>query len=176
MKGTILYIGGFELPDKNAAAHRVIANAKIFQRLGYNVVFVGVGREEISGVDVLETFETVQGFDSYRILYPTSSSDWIRYLTDISAVKTVCEKYGDVKMIVCYNYQAAAMARLLRYCRKNGIKLTADVTEWYGTEKQSLLFKIIKGSDTFFRMRVLQKKLDGLIVISDYLESYYKKS
>ena len=28
-KGTILYIGGFELPDKNAAAHRVLSNGKI---------------------------------------------------------------------------------------------------------------------------------------------------
>ena len=26
-KGTVLYVGGFELPDKNAAAHRVVNNA-----------------------------------------------------------------------------------------------------------------------------------------------------
>lgn len=38
-KGTILYVGGFELPDKNAAAHRVLSNAKIFRELGYNVFF-----------------------------------------------------------------------------------------------------------------------------------------
>ena len=30
-KGTILYVGNYELPDKNAAAHRVMANGKIQQ-------------------------------------------------------------------------------------------------------------------------------------------------
>ena len=29
-KRTILYVGGFELPDKNAAAQRVLSVAKIF--------------------------------------------------------------------------------------------------------------------------------------------------
>lgn len=41
-KGTILYIGGFELPDKNAAAQRVVANAKALRDLNYNVVFIGI--------------------------------------------------------------------------------------------------------------------------------------
>ena len=36
MKGTIIYYGGFSLPDKNAAANRVVSNGKIFKDLGYN--------------------------------------------------------------------------------------------------------------------------------------------
>ena len=28
-KGTVIYVGNFELPDKNAAAHRVMNNGKI---------------------------------------------------------------------------------------------------------------------------------------------------
>ena len=42
MNKTIVYIGGFELPDKNAAAQRVISNAKIFRKLGYHVIYVGI--------------------------------------------------------------------------------------------------------------------------------------
>ena len=30
-KGTVLYVGGFELPDRNPAAHRVINNSKILR-------------------------------------------------------------------------------------------------------------------------------------------------
>ena len=33
MRDTIIYIGGFELPDKDAAAQRLVANAKIFKEL-----------------------------------------------------------------------------------------------------------------------------------------------
>ena len=37
---TMLYVGGFVLPDGNAAAQRVVANAKLFSNIGYNVVFL----------------------------------------------------------------------------------------------------------------------------------------
>ena len=30
-KGSIVYVGAFMMPDKNAAAHRVLNNAKIFK-------------------------------------------------------------------------------------------------------------------------------------------------
>ena len=37
--GTVIYVGNFEMPDKNAAAHRVLNNAKIFKELEYRVCF-----------------------------------------------------------------------------------------------------------------------------------------
>ena len=41
MKGKkILYIGGFELPDKNAAAQRVVGNSYILKNLGYEIIFL----------------------------------------------------------------------------------------------------------------------------------------
>ncbi len=36
----ILYIGCFRLPDRNAAAHRVLANAKAMAAAGYAVRFI----------------------------------------------------------------------------------------------------------------------------------------
>ena len=42
----ILYIGNFELPDKNAAAHRVLGIAKALRECGNNVSFVGVNKED----------------------------------------------------------------------------------------------------------------------------------
>ena len=41
-KGTILYVGNFELPDKGASANRVVNNGKLFKSLGYEVAFFGV--------------------------------------------------------------------------------------------------------------------------------------
>lgn len=40
-KRTILYV---ELPDKNAAAQRVLSVAKIFKSIGYNVIFLGIDK------------------------------------------------------------------------------------------------------------------------------------
>ena len=46
-KGLILYVGGFELPDKNAAAHRVLSNGKLLRDLGYEVSFVGITHKSL---------------------------------------------------------------------------------------------------------------------------------
>ena len=45
-KKTILYLGGFLLPDKNAAAHRVVNNSKIFEALNYNVILIGYDKKK----------------------------------------------------------------------------------------------------------------------------------
>ena len=37
----ILYFGRYELPDKDATANRVVANAKIMRALGHDVILAG---------------------------------------------------------------------------------------------------------------------------------------
>src|SRR4051812_34882129 len=37
----VLYLGGFDLPDKNAAAHRAIGNSKALRDLGFRTILVG---------------------------------------------------------------------------------------------------------------------------------------
>jgi hypothetical protein len=37
------YVGAFRLPNKDAAAPRVLNNAKIFQAIGYEVFFFELG-------------------------------------------------------------------------------------------------------------------------------------
>lgn len=175
-KGTILYVGGFELPDKNAAAHRVLSNGKIFRNLGYDVVFVDVDKQLNYKSCILNTFKKVQGFDCWSIPYPNSILKWAKYLTGISFIYNVEDKYKSIKLVVAYNYSSVGLFRLQRYCKKNNIKIAADCTEWYSTKGSNLIYKIIKGTDSFFRMRFLQKKLDCLIVISEYLKDYYKNS
>lgn len=170
----ILYIGGFELPDKNAAAHRVLSNAKAFRELGKKVVFIGVDKTLPWNSDVIATRMEVQGFDAYSVPYPKGSKSWLNYLTDITDYVKICEKLGNVEMMILYNFQAIAMKRLMGYCKKKGIKCCADVTEWRSAKGETIIYRILKDSDTWYRMHVLHKKLDGLIVISRYLENYYK--
>jgi len=173
--GTIIYIGGFELPDKNAAAHRVLNNGKIFRELGYDVVFISIDRS-INFNSVCSNPEKIQGFDTWFIPYPQSNQQWLHHLCDIKIFLSIVEKYSDVKAVICYNYQTVAFMKIKKYCKVNRIKIMADCTEWYSTKGTNIIFMIIKGIDTFFRMRIVQKQLDGLIVISKYLENYYRKS
>ena len=99
-KGTILYVGGFEMPDKNAAAHRVISNAKVLNELGYRVIFVGITHEDEvirqSNYDCFKYFSTP---------YPKSLSSWFKYLTGFSTISEIANGIDDLVGIIFYNYQ-----------------------------------------------------------------------
>ncbi|QVK17156.1 glycosyltransferase [Mycoplasmatota bacterium] len=170
-KGTILYVGGFRLPDGNAAAHRVINNAKIMRDLGYNVVFIN---KLPSDQNKEKCFKNYFGFECIELHNIQNKKTLLKGLYDISDVISSLNHFDDVNMIIAYNYPAIALYRIKDYCKKNGIKCIADVSEWYGTKKRSILYKVIKGTDSTLRMRFVHKKMDGLIVISSFLENYYK--
>ncbi len=174
----ILYVGGFELPDKNAAAQRVIANGKICNSLGYNVTFIGVDKSDESNLSQIQSC-TVDGFSflTKPQIYPKSKLDWLKYITDITFLKQTVESDldGNVDIIIAYNYPAITLKKLINYGKKKNIKIVADVTEWYHAEG-GILFRIIKSADSYLRMNIFQKQLDGLIVISRYLYNFYKQN
>ncbi len=175
-KGTILYVGGFELPDKNAAAHRVLSNAKILRDLGYKVVFIDIDKSLSYSKKNIATNKNVQGFDCWSVPYPQKTIEWISYLSSINYINSMEKQYKNIEGIIAYNYPALALNNLKKYGKKNNIRVFADCTEWYSTKGSNLVFKVIKGFDSFLRMRIIQKRLDGLIVISKFLESYYSNT
>ena len=170
-KGTIIYIGGMEMPDNNAAAHRVLNNAKILRNLGYHVVFCGVDRslpEESKEASIID------GFDSFPTKYPKSIKEWLSYIFDFSHIKYVLEKYPNISFVFAYNMHATPLRNVLKYCKKNGIKMIADVTEWYDNPFSFKISKFIRWIDTKCVMEILLKKANGIIAISKYLSDYYQ--
>ena len=167
---TVLYVGGFILPDKNAAAQRVVGIAKILRDIGYNVVFINKSPD---GRDYNEWEQKDYfGFKCYEIKNDHSKKDIFNSLYDISFIKDIIEK-EDPQIVIAYNYPAVALSRLNSYCKRHGMNCIGDNTEWYRNGDSGLVHRIIKGCDTEYRMRTVNRKLSGNIVISDYLEKYY---
>ncbi len=171
---SVLYIGGFELPDKNAAAQRVMANGKLLYKLGFNVFYLGLARKKKKN-NFFEDSLKFEDFLYWSKKYPQTFSEWANYLLSIKDIKTIIDKNLDRKpnIIIAYNYPAFALLRLRSYCKVNNIKLIADCTEWYQATG-SIGFRIIKSLDTFFRMRWLHNRIDGVIAISRLLFEYYE--
>lgn len=167
-KGKILYIGGFELPDKNAAAHRVLNIAKSLRDLNYNVVFFGVG-ESCSA----ESIMYVDDFSYYNI-FTSQKGEHFRKMIQIGHIKKYIRTNSDVKLIIAYNYPSFALTRIRNFCKRRNIRVIADCTEWYDVAGIGLS-RILKKIDTAWRMKHIHKNLDGVICISSYLYSYYKK-
>ena len=58
----IIYIGGFELPDRNAAAQRVLGIAKGLKYIGYEVRFINA----LKGYQVNPQNKEYYGFSTYE--------------------------------------------------------------------------------------------------------------
>ena len=167
MNRLILYVGGFQLPERNAAAQRVAAIAKGLRDVGYDVIFLNsLKNTDNSGVVEKEYF----GFKCYE--YGREGN--VDYLITAKTTLGFAEKLHP-DAIIAYNYPAIALDRIRKYCNANKIKCYADVTEWYNAAGKNFIACFIKGIDTTYRMRVVHKKLDGIIAISRYLYDYYKE-
>ena len=96
-------------------------------------------------------------------------------MTSIKNITTVVEEIKNLDVIIVYNYPSIALIKLTKYCRKHNIKIAADCTEWYSGKDYNFPMNVLSAGDSFLRMRLAQKKLDGIIAISSYLRNYYNK-
>jgi glycosyltransferase involved in cell wall biosynthesis len=174
-KGTIIYIGGFELPDRNAAAHRVLANGKIMRDLCYEVVFVGVDNDRSTGTELLRN--DFHGFECWAVPRPARMTSLLHYILGLATILKFLQKSRPAKIVgvVCYNYPAIAQLRIKLLCQRVGIKMLADATEWYDASAGSFAHRIIKLLDTSLRMYVIHRLADGVITTSKYLTAFYDR-
>ena len=165
----ILYAGFFALPDKDAAANRVINNAKAFRDAGNTVVFLDEQNKPI------ENEHSVAGFKTWSIERPTNFFGLLKKMTSIKNIVNLVNTVNNIDIIIVYNYPAIAMLKLIFYCKTSKIKLVSDCTEWYSGKDYSFPMNILSAGDSLLRMSYVQKKLDGIIGISSYLCDYYSK-
>ena len=161
----IVYIGGFEMPDKNAAAHRVLNNAKALRKLGHEVIFLG------SKMPQTMQPATIDGFKNNPI---EKATNVIKSITNINNTIVLLSSINDIDIIMLYNPHALLVLSILRYCKKRKIKLIIDVTEWYENKFSINPKKFVRYIDTELSMRYFYKKADGIIAISEMLNKYYK--
>lgn len=154
------------MPDGNAAAQRVLGIAKILNQLDYKVRFSGLSRN-------IKSPETgyIDSFSYVNYPYPNSVKAWGKYLTGHDTSINEIKEY-DPDLVILYNHPAIAIEHITNFCHKKGIRVIADVTEWYKPNGNPL-FKIIKGYDVKRRMHKSHLKVDGLICISSFLNNFY---
>ncbi len=172
IKNKIFYIGNFVLPDKDAAAHRVINNAKALRTLGYDVVLIGVSKEENLNVNSQKFYD----FTCYSLPYPQGKKQWIKRLLNIKPYLEIIEKEGFCNSIILYNMPSMVIHKLLNYAKKQKVKIFSDCTEWNQNAIRGNIFvSVFKIIDSNLRMLYLNKKFDGIISISSFLNEYYNQ-
>ncbi len=167
MKGTIIYYGGFALPDKSASANRVVSNGKLFDSLGYRTVFLGADYENyFDGVKKISE-------NMYQEAHPVSLKDWLESILFFKNLKGLINQNKEVKTIILYNVPFVTLCIAKKRFGKKRISVAYDCTEWTQYTEGSILKRIFKYIDEFFIRNFAHKVADKMIVISSLMEKNY---
>lgn len=172
----IIYIGAFRLPNLDAAAPRVLNNAKAFRALGHDVSFISWGGAYRKEDLCKDGKYRVCGFE-YRISgdLPLRGSIIERIETKLfrgqKSIK-ILKSMPKPDLIIIYNAVNSFSKRMIKYCKKNGIKLANDVNEWYDNNELHLTDIL----PNYINMTRTQHKIRNKIVISSFLNNYYTES
>jgi glycosyltransferase involved in cell wall biosynthesis len=175
---TIVYIGGFELPDKNAAAQRVRNNAGVLRALGYRVVMLGTSRARPFDRRLHPADAGSADAEAWEVGYPQNGRQWfdtiradwpLRELAASGAIDP-----AGVAAVICYNHPALAQWRIARIARGWGAAALADCTEWYARRSWTSHANKVNNLDLPLRMRWVNRRMDGLITTSPYISEFYR--
>lgn len=169
---TIVYLGAFDFPQRNAAANLVLSTAELLADSGYRVVICGRPTEGGRSVDthVLDGVQLkLRSQRNGRGVKYNPIALWHFYRSCLKAEL-------NLSAIIAYNMPAAVLAEILVWGRKRHIPVIAHCTEWYANVRwrTSPATAPIRNLDTFLRMRILHWLADGLLVSSRYLAEYYR--
>lgn len=170
-KGTILYVGNFELPDKGASANRVMTNRLLFHEIGYRTVYLGVTKEAGFGGIRKSSFDD----DVFERSYPSSTKMWLERSYSLKDITAVVEKYNDVKFVIFYNSPISLVKKAHRFFSKRDIKVLYDCTEWKADTEGNKLKQLYKKYDAYQIQHSLEKYVDGLILVSSKMYKQYQK-
>ena len=171
-KGTILYVGNFELPDKGASANRVVSNAKLFNSLGYQTALVGVSKD--SNCTEISALDNDFGIVMYERPYPTSTKKWLKHMFSADYIKKMLEYHKNIVLVILYNMPFSALKAAKKACKGTNIKVAYDCTEWADVTDGNALKRFVKKRDEKLIRNKLADVADGLIVISSMMERQYQ--
>ena len=180
MKKDIIYIGNFSFPFGNASGKRVYGNGKLLESLGYKVAFIGLDKKKNHSENLKSTEKTFNGFKYYNLQYPKNGLVWLKFNEAFSdTIDLISNKaiITNLKIVIIYGSPRLSLFNylLMKWCKNNNIKIISDCVDWLSADTGRFAFDLIKWADTTYQKAYLNKKVDGVIAISSFLDEYYKK-
>lgn len=172
----IIYVGAFRLPNLDAAAPRVLNNAKAFRALGHEVRFISWGGQYKAEDLCKDGKYRVCGFE-YHISgdLPLDNSIKARILAKLFRGKRsikILKTLPNPNLIITYNADNSFSKRMIKYCKKHSIKLANDINEWFDNNELHLTDIL----SNHINMTYTQHHVMNKIVISRFLYNFYPAS
>lgn len=173
----IVYIGAFRLPNLDAAAQRVINNAKIMQMCGHQVTFISWGGKYLEADLCKDGKYRIEGMEYVITNELDPKGSLLEKFSQLlhrgdKSVKLLDAMSDKPDLIVMYNSGYGWTKRMLKFCKQYNIKLANDITEWYDNYELHFWDILLY----HYNMTRLQRKVRNKICISSYLDKYYTES
>lgn len=172
----IVYIGSFRLPNFDAAASRVLNNARALREAGHDVSFISWGGKQREEDKCDDGVCRVDGFP-----YIVTNELPQQGLSTIGRIQNKFQRGNKTKSLlrnwpnpidVIITYNNCICRWLFPFCKRRGIKLINDITEWYAYNELNPLEWLSYAYD----MYSIQKRVKNKIVISSFLDRFYSKT
>lgn len=176
----IVYIGDFDLRNENVQAHLVKNNAKILNRLGYIVAFVGVNRETPSEkIAVMPKIDSLGENNYYLELENTLSFRGLfKFKTVVSRIlgfmDTISNSYK-IDYVISYQSPtfAPVLSKVINWSRKKGAKYLVNCADITIFTSQPLFRRLVMTWNWNYLHRVNRQYSDGIIAVSRFIEDFY---
>ena len=170
----IIYVGAFRFPKYDAAAARVLNNARALRACGHDVKIISWGGQfEHSGKKTGE-YDQYDGF-RFTISGELDKNDgiiakvWNR-LNRGGKTLDLLKKMGQCPdLVIAYNPDLIFNVKLKRFTSRHGIKYANDITEW--SDNNELRF--IERITNTINLKYFTHRIKNRIVISSFLNKYY---
>lgn len=177
MDSLIVYIGSFKFPLGDAVAKRAYGLGKCLNQAGYAVRFIGEDKD--TPIGAISEDKLYEGFYYCNIHKPNSSIEHFKYKTDIKLIQQKLKKWEEktkiVAVIFCGTKCSLFANDLVNMCKNMSIPVIADSMDWLKIHTGNWMFDFVKQTDITFEICKVNKKAQGIITISEFLENYYSR-
>lgn len=178
----IIYTGAFRFPSGDAAASRVLNNAKILRNIGYNVIFISFGG---SPVDTDKNIDGCYYHQGFR--YINTHDIDVKQCNIIKRIKrfiysgrkalsVISNIISEVEYVIAYQPSLYFTMQMKLLCEQLNKKFITDLTEWYAPNEFPGGIFAPPALINEWNMRFTQKMIKNKIVISSFLDNYYQSS
>lgn len=176
MKKKIVYIGKFLFPNGNAEGKLVYSNGRILNKLGYDLVFIGVNEKKI---DFSKSKVIIDNFESYSIPLDNSLLNILNYIKiNREVINFLKSDHSCIAAVISYGTPTFSffIFQLVNFCKAYKVPFIANVVDMSSTSHGTKLERTAKFLDKYFLRKVILYKADGVISVSNYIKNYFSKN
>jgi len=178
----VIYIGDFDFRNENVQSNLVKNNGIVLKSLGYKLIYIGIDTKNFALSKKLTLREIkLEGDDLYNELPNTFSFKglfrcWSVCNTITSYLDSIIA-YNNVEFVITYQSPSYAIAlkKIAVWCNRNNIKYVVNSADLPTFDLQPYIKKKIMKANWGYLHRINKKYADGIISVSKFIESFYKK-